>query len=647
MPQPDARSAVIVVDGHSTGQFYAPEVRRRGYSPVHVSSGTEKRSAHYGAMAAMFSERYATDYDLALEGDQDQEELVARLAALNPAAVLAGAEAGVELADRLAERLGLPGNGTALSLARRDKYAMQRVVADAGIRSLASLRTDSLEELLAFAEGLGSWPVVLKPLRSAATEGVRFCRSPEELARAFHDLRGTVTMFGDLNAQVLAQECVQGLEYAVNTVSGDGRHLLSDLWTYHKIPLPGEAPIYDRTRLVLRQDEAAEAVVAYARRVLDALGVRFGPAHVEVMLTDSGPVLIECGLRPMGGSFPQDLLRESLGRTQIEWSLDSCLDPAGFAEGAARPYQPRLAVTMKTLISTRTGELAAAPGVTLLSRLPSARWGNFLLPLASGRVSRTVDLLTCAALVLLCHEDEAVVDEDYALIRELEEEAQDFLFELVRPSRAPTPSAGDWPAPGETRLARGAWTEDEAEAVWRLLGLTAGDAVLACPCGDGQDLAALARRGARATGLDSDPGLVEQAGRRAAQAGLPVDCQVGDGRALSRRESFQAVIHRLPSPGRLDVEADFDVLRRLAEALRPGGRLYLETPRPAAKGDGGDDAPAGPAGARRYSLAQCRLLLRLAGLKLVRVLGEDPSPLNEASPLMGLVAEKPAAPGRP
>ena len=150
--------------------------------------------------------------------------------------------------------------------------------------------------------------MVLKPLRSAATEGVCFCRSPEELRTACLGLLGTVSQFGERNARVLVQQCAVGREFAVNTVSRNGRHVLSDLWEYHKIPTPGGAPLYDRTMLVRVLGSEHQALIDYAFQALDALDISFGPAHIEIMLTDRGPVLIEAAGRPMGCAFPQDLL---------------------------------------------------------------------------------------------------------------------------------------------------------------------------------------------------------------------------------------------------------------------------------------------------------------------------------------------------
>jgi hypothetical protein len=47
--------------------------------------------------------------------------------------VIPGAETGVELADQLSSRLGLRTNGTAKSIARRNKYYMGETVRATGI----------------------------------------------------------------------------------------------------------------------------------------------------------------------------------------------------------------------------------------------------------------------------------------------------------------------------------------------------------------------------------------------------------------------------------------------------------------------------------------------------------------------------------
>lgn len=658
-------SVALVVDGYSTGEFYPAALRAKGLRPVHVASGSERGAPGLAAYAAGLLERLRPEYEAMFQdwGDLDGAHgLAARLAALAPCCVMAGCEMGVEMAELLAGRLGLPGNDPATSAIRRDKLAMHDTLAAAGLPSLASLATDDIGAALAFAEGLGSWPVVLKPLRSAATEGVSFCRTPAELRAAFSALLGSFSQFGERNASVLLQQCAQGREFAVNTVSRQGRHVLTDLWEYHKIPTPGGAPLYDRTQLVRSLGPEHHALLDYAFQVLDALGVRVGPAHTEIMLTPGGPVLIECGARPMGGSFPQDLLRRSLGHTQIQWAVDGYVDAAAFARHAAEAYRPTSSLCMKTLISTHEGELQAIPGISLAARLPSVRCGNFSGALAHWRVGRTVDLLTSSGYVFLAHEDEAVVQADWAVLRELELEAQNALFEL-RPADETLVTDGRW----LPHAPDGYWLEPEADAaagaerIRRALALAPGRRLLHWPCGDGRASLPLAAQGVLVTGVDSQPRFIAAAQERFRAAGLAAELRLGDACALADRDAFDAIVCSGAAFGNSGVEEDFEALVALARALRPGGRLCIEAPSRTRAERGDWDAasermvlhfpPAAPAqggtalriGVRVYSVAQYRLLLQLAGLRLEQVCGQEPTALEAGPQRLLLVALKPGA----
>lgn len=664
----------VVVDAYSSGQFYATEFKNKGICPVHVASGLGKMSPELAEHVNNAVDSLRNDYDILIHDWSDLDDLKRRLASLKPKYVVAGCETGVELADILAEAFGTPGNGTAQSAVRRDKLLMHQALAAHGLPHLSSLATSDIDEALAFAAGLGSWPVVTKPLRSSGTEGVRLSRSPEELSENFGALVGSVTMMGERNVQALVQEYALGREFAVNTISRDGRHVLSDIWEYHKITSPEGAPVYERAMLVRGLDAAHRGLIEYAFSVLDALGVRFGPAHVEIMLTEKGPVLIECAARPMGGPFPQDLLTQTLGHTQVQWAVDSYVDPKAFAAHLTESYRPTCSMCIKLLISTREGSLHSIPGIALATHLPSARRGDFLEALSTWRLPRTVDLFTSSANICLFHADEKVVEADWAILRELEVEAQNQLLELC-PADASVEVDENWfeQVPDEHWLKPEADAPGDADVIWKALALSPGARVLDCPCGDGRVGVRLARRGAMVSGVDINPRFIARAKERYAASGITASLRVGDMRALSDREMFDAVVNWCNSFGYFGIEDDFEVLLRFADALRPGGHLLLEAPNRASiianitnnRAASGNRLRAlywdemterlvalvpvpGPngqgeirAGLRVYSLAQYKLLIRLAGLRLEKIYGEGLSEFCAESKRMIMVAAKP------
>ena len=55
---------------------------------------------------------------------------------------------------------------------------------------------------------------------------------------------------------------------------------------------------------------------------LNAIGLHDGPAHVELRLSEKGPVLMEIDPRPAGGRIAQDLLINAYGVNVYDAGLD-------------------------------------------------------------------------------------------------------------------------------------------------------------------------------------------------------------------------------------------------------------------------------------------------------------------------------------
>ncbi|MCB9742157.1 MAG: methyltransferase domain-containing protein [Alphaproteobacteria bacterium] len=116
----------------------------------------------------------------------------------------------------------------------------------------------------------------------------------------------------------------------------------------------------------------------------------------------------------------------------------------------------------------------------------------------------------------------------------------------------------------------------ELDALMARLGLKAGDRVLDQGCGIGRITRALAARGVQATGLDLVPAYVAQA--EALTGELPARFVCADAGRYRPPALLDAVINWNSSfgyrPGRA---ALLSPLVAAFEALRPGGRLGLET----------------------------------------------------------------------
>ncbi len=409
--------AAVVVDAYSTGSRLAPRFAAAGLSVVHVQSSPRLPDFYLRAFRdGDFVENVVHEGDL--------EATAARVAAHEPAFVVVGAEPGVPLADALSERLGLPSNGSAQSLARRDKNAMSEALRAAGLRAAEALKTSSAAEAVEWAAARGGAPVVVKPLDSAGTDGVSIAHDDAAIEAAFAANLGRPNALHGANEELLVQELLQGTQLFVNSISWDGVHHVSEVWRDNKLRV-GANFIYDYEELLSRHGDQQDQVVPYVEAVLDALGIRFGPAHTEVMLTETGPVLVESGAR-MHGSVPDEIVDRCTPSHQT-LTAEAYLDPHSVARRAQQPYELAAGAYCVMLISQHEGRIVDDAGMREIEALPSFA-GTISMLGPGDELKKTVDLFSCPGIIYLVDPDRGRLKADYDRIRELD--AAGAVFEL-------------------------------------------------------------------------------------------------------------------------------------------------------------------------------------------------------------------------
>jgi SAM-dependent methyltransferase len=127
------------------------------------------------------------------------------------------------------------------------------------------------------------------------------------------------------------------------------------------------------------------------------------------------------------------------------------------------------------------------------------------------------------------------------------------------------------------RAAGAAMADDDLRLVRSVLDRAPVASVLDVPCGDGRLTVPLAAAGYAATGIDLAAGEVACARSAAAAAGVAARFVVGDLRALPDVGRVDAVVSWGNSFGYLRPDDTARSLAGLRRALRPGGRLVLES----------------------------------------------------------------------
>ncbi|PSU33522.1 ATP-grasp domain-containing protein [Photobacterium lutimaris] len=399
----------IIVDGYSSGSLYVDLLNKIGVVTYHVQSSRIIPDFYLKTFdKSKYEENFIYESDL--------NTLLDELKVLEPAVIIAGCEPGVKLADQLSEHLGTPSNGTKYSQARRDKYEMVQSLVKHGVKAAQTYRVSSYQALADAIEVIG-FPVVIKPTASAGSDGVYICMSENEAQKAFDDVYLKEDRLGKTNDDVIVQELLNGKQYIVNTVSYDGKHYAVEIWIDHRIDT-GSEYIYDHEKLIHNITELEQSIVNYTFDVLDALNINYGPCHVELMVNDGIPTLIEVGSRPAGG-INHETMFKAQGFSHVSAAIDCYLNPK---EPSFTKYKVnQKEVLAVALISNSEGYLKQLNGVSKIHALPSFDYLTGL-PALGSYVPVTKDIFSQPGLLMLSHESEEQITKDLKTFRELEKD---------------------------------------------------------------------------------------------------------------------------------------------------------------------------------------------------------------------------------
>jgi len=451
-PPPDGpggvRKAIIVVDGfcpYHGGHVAESALAVHRAAVIDVCSDFVARFLHQA--------RGRTDH-LPGRMPAGPDELEAWRSSLPPSLEVRGvyceSDSGLDDAERLGEALGLcPARHDGRNPARRDKFLMNEAVAAAGLDTVRQRSCGTADEAEEFARGLGlgdedsggdgAAMAVVKPLRGVASDDVHLCRTLPSVRSAFGKIEGS-QVFGSARSEtydrVLVQEFARGTEYAVDVVCRDGERKAVALWRYDKRPVNGAPFVYHATRLVPAggvddPDRVGRAVCEYAFEALDALGVRWGLSHVEV-IAGPGPDgtvrtrLVEVNCRQHNADFVP-LTNAVVGYNALDVVVDAHLGelggdggwddvptlPSTRAHGAIVHLVSHVEGRITDINYDVLAEMEGLPSVVDMHVYPQfMEVGN--------EVERTVDIRTDSGWIHLLNSDGDEFEGDYERIVELQ-----------------------------------------------------------------------------------------------------------------------------------------------------------------------------------------------------------------------------------
>ncbi|MCG3148409.1 MAG: Phosphoribosylamine--glycine ligase [Verrucomicrobiae bacterium] len=269
---------------------------------------------------------------------------------------------------KVAAALGLPGLNPAAAWRATHKVERQRCWRAAGI---AAPRFDEARDLagaLKVAEQLG-WPVVVKPVDSAGSRGVRKVNSPAEMGAAVAEIAEH-----SKRPEFLIEEFLTGSEHSIEGIVIDGQVTwcgFSDRnYDNKEIYPPYFLEDGDSMPTTLAAGRLAE-VQALSTRAVKALGITWGPVKGDILVAQDGPRMIEMAARLSGDYFCYETIPLHNGINLLEavmnQSVDLPVEPAmvqpKFHQGVALRY-----------VWPKPGKVKAITGVEAVRKLPGVHF---------------------------------------------------------------------------------------------------------------------------------------------------------------------------------------------------------------------------------------------------------------------------------
>ncbi|MFN3234902.1 MAG: ATP-grasp domain-containing protein [Gammaproteobacteria bacterium] len=258
------------------------------------------------------------------------------------------------------------------------------------------------------------FPVVLKPAKCAGSFGVAFCANKEDILASISKTSVSTDLFGNVTDSFVIQKHYHGDEYVVDAVNFSGEHYI--VAVYRK-ETDDKSPLYQSATWIDPETEEAKTIINYTVKLLEAINFDYGPAHMEIILTEDGPKIIDMNPRLSGSSgFYNDMCEYLTHKNQANLMVDLYL---GNAIDYKIPYENETGMFTRFIYLINLGKPARINQATLdeIYTLPSFKKIKFL---NKDIVPTATDKLTIAGMVMLLHEDALQLANDYARIVELQ-----------------------------------------------------------------------------------------------------------------------------------------------------------------------------------------------------------------------------------
>lgn len=213
------------------------------------------------------------------------------------------------------EKLGLPGISMDTAIKSTDKGEMIKAFEQNGVEHPWYYIAEDISKFNEI-KNIVTYPCIMKPTDNSGSRGVVLIHSIDELEKEYD-----YSQKSSRSGSIIIEEYLCGPEVSVEVIVYKGiPHVLqiTDKLTTgapHFVEMGHSQP----SQLL---EETTNKINDLACRAVLAVGIENGPAHVEMIVTENGPKMVELGARMGGDCITTHLVPLSTGIDMIKATID-------------------------------------------------------------------------------------------------------------------------------------------------------------------------------------------------------------------------------------------------------------------------------------------------------------------------------------
>lgn len=267
-----------------------------------------------------------------------------------------------------ASKLGLVGISYNTAVRATDKGEMIKAFEASGVEHPWYFIISSLEELRNIKDRI-SFPCISKPVDNAGSRGVVFIKNYDELDKAF-----VYSSSNGRSGKVIIEEYLQGNEVSVEIMAINGIIHILQITDKLTTGAPHFVEMGHSQPCRLGENNISK-IKELAKRAVKSIGIENGPAHVEIMLTENGPKMIELGARMGGDCITTHLVPLSTGIDMVKATIQIALgDPVDISTkvqrgSAIRYFEEKCGILQSVLNVNKAEQIEGIQQISFVKKI--------------------------------------------------------------------------------------------------------------------------------------------------------------------------------------------------------------------------------------------------------------------------------------